>query len=388
MDKENPPALKLSPFIILCISFAFTFAGAGALQQFVVPVLRQRGWDELKSYLPLIVIYFSFAFFRFPSGIFVKSLGLKTSLILGSLTYALFPLAFLFDFPYPLILFIMFIWGLGAGIYWTAGTVAILIYSRKDRYGSRTGLLYTSLNVGFAIGIALLGSLHTMKGETSMYALAFSLSLLGSSLLLFLSSPPFQMETSTPGELFALAFGKKSRLAGFYLFVSALSLGIMFGSFGEWITSRYGITYLTFITFIGYAGRIFLAYPGGYISDKWGENIALMLSFLLSSLGLAISLIWTSPFTLSLSALTLGAQMSIVPIAATALIGRRFPSHLYHIASGAILAWNSLGVAISLLLGAFLQSIWKNLPSVLLLFAILFAICGIFSLRKEDEYGR
>jgi len=161
----------------------------------------------------------------------------------------------------------------------------------------------------------------------------------------------------------------------------------MFGSFGEWITSRYGITYLTFITFIGYAGRIFLAYPGGYISDKWGENIALMLSFLSSALGLAISLIWTSPLTLSLSALTLGAQMSIVPIAATALIGRRFPSHLYHIASGAILAWNSLGVAISLLLGAFLQSIWKNLPSVLLLFAILFAICGIFSLRKEDDYG-
>jgi len=384
MDRENPSALRVSLLILLCLSFAFTFAGAGALQQFVVPLLRQRGWTELKSYLPLIVIYFSFAFFRLFSGLYVKPLGLKASLLFGSFTYVLFPLAFLLNFPYPLLLFVMFLWGLGAAIYWTAGTVAILILAKEERYGSYSGLLYTSLNVGFAIGIAMLGLINTLKGEALMYTFAFSLSLLGTALIIIMPSLPFQMDTLPAKELFKLAFGKKSRLAGFYLFVSALTLGVMFGSFGEWISSRYGFTYLTTITFIGYAGRIFLAYPGGYISDKWGENIALMLSFLISALGLGLSLIWTSPLTLSLAALTLGAQMSVVPVVATAIIGRRFPPHIYHLASGAILAWNSLGVAIALLLGASLQSLWKNLPSVLLLFALIFAICAIISLKKED----
>lgn len=385
MDRENSFALRFPPFLLLCFSFAFTFAGAGALQQFVVPVLRQRGWTEFKSYLPLIVIYFSFALFRFLSGFPVKRLGLRASLLLGSLTYALFPLAFLLKFPYPLLLFVMFLWGLGAAIYWTAGTVATLGFSKKERYGSYSGLLYTFLNVGFAIGIGILGFINTLKGEIEMYLFAFSLSLLGSLLLIILPSPSLEMDTLPPKELLKLALGKASRPAGFYLFVSALALGIMFGSFGEWITSRYGFAYLTIITFIGYAGRIFLAYPGGYISDKWGENIALMLSFLISALGLGLTLAFTSPFTFAFAALTLGSQMSIVPIVATSLIGKRFPPHLYHFASGAILAWNSLGVAIALILGASLQSIWKSLPSVLFVFALLFAICGIFSLRKEEH---
>ncbi len=387
MDRENPFALKTLPLLILCFSFAFTFCGAGALQQFVIPMLRQRGWMEFRSYLPLIVIYFSFAFFRFFSGLFVKPLGLKTSLLLGSLTYVLFPSAFLFNFPYPLLLFIMFIWGWGAAIYWTAGTVVILTFSREERFGSYSGFLYTSLNVGFAIGVALLGALKALGGEILMFSVALFLSLVGTALFFLLPSPPIPMATLPPKRVANIAFGKAGRLAGFYLFISALALGVMFGSFGEWITTRYGFTYLTFITFIGYAGRIFLAYPGGYIADKWGENLTLTLAFLISAFGLGLALLWTSPFTLSFASLTLGSQMSIVPIVSTALIGRRFPPHIYHLASGAILAWNSLGVAIALLLSASLQSLWKNLPSVLLLFAILFAICAIFSLRKGDEYA-
>lgn len=385
MDKENSFTLKFFPFFILCLSFAFTFGGAGALQQFVVPLLRERGLTELKSYLPLIIIYFSFALFRFPSGLFVKSLGLKISLLLGSLTYVFFPSSFLFKLPYTSLLSVMFIWGIGAAIYWTAGTVAVLLFSTEEKYGSHTGVLYTSLNIGFATGVALLGFLNAIKGELYMFVLAFSLSLIGTALLLFLPLSTSKMETLSPVELFQLAFGKKGRLAGFYLFVSALALGIMFGSFGEWIAVRYGLAYLTTITFIGYAGRIFLAYPGGYLSDKWGENFALMLSFLSSALCLGTAILWTSPFTLALSSLALGSQMSMVPVVATAIIGRRFPPGLYHMASGAILAWNSLGVAISLLLGAFLQSLWKDLPSVLFIFVVLFTICGIFSLRKEDK---
>lgn len=384
MDKENSLTLRFSPFFILCLSFAFTFAGAGALQQFVVPILRQRGFTELKSYLPLMTIYFSFAFFRFLSGLLVKSIGLKTSLFIGTLTYILFPSAFLFNFPYAFLILVMFVWGLGAAIYWTSGTVAILLFSKADKYGSHTGILYTYLNVGFAIGVALLGFLNTIKGATTMFLLAFSLSLIGAYLILVLPLPPLRMKTSSPKELFKFAFAKESRLAGFYLFVSALALGIMFGSLGEWISHRYGFTHLTTITFIGYAGRIFLAYPGGYLSDKWGEKITLMLSFLISAFSLVLAVFFTHPLTLALTALTLGSQMSIVPVVATAIIGRKFPPSIYHLASGAILAWNSLGVAISLLLGACLQILWKDFSTVLLVFALLFFFCAIFSIRKEE----
>ncbi|MBC7327153.1 MFS transporter [bacterium] len=384
MARETSFTLRVPPFLVLCLSYALTFAGAGALQQFVVPIARQRGWEEMKSYLPLIIIYFSFAFFRFLSGLYVKKLGLKTSLLLGSFTYTLFPLAFLLNLPYPILLLIMFIWGWGAAVYWTAGTVALLFLSRDKRYGSYSGFLYTSLNIGFAIGVALLGLIHSKLGENKMFAISFSLSLFGTSLLLLLPELEAEMEIHPPSLLVKLAFGEKSRLPGFYLFVSALTLGIMFGSFGEWISSLYGISYMTTITFIGYAGRIFLSYPGGWIADKFGERFALMLSLLLSVLGLGTALLFPSFFTYSFCALMLGSQMSIVPITATSLIGRRFPPQIYHLASGAILAWNSLGVAIALLLSAILQNILQNLPSVLFFFTIIFSICTLISLKKED----
>ncbi len=380
MDREDTSPLSLSPFFLICLSYALTFAGAGALQQFIIPILRQKGFPELKSYLPLIVIYFSFAIFRFLSGLSLKRLGVKTSLLIGSLTYILFPLSLLLSFPYPLFLFSMFIWGWGAAIYWTAGTVSVLLLSKEERYGTFTGILYTSLQVGFAIGVAILGLSHSL-GETFMFALAFFLSILATVLLLPLPSLTLQMDSLAPSELFSLAFSRENRLSAFYLFVSAISLGIMFGSFGEWITKHYGFAYLSLITFIGYAGRIFFAYPGGYISDKLGENFALFLTFLISSIGLAIAALFSSPATLSLTALTLGSQMSIVPISATALIGREFPPRLYHLASGALLAWNSLGVAVALLLCALFESIWRNLPLVFSFFAIVFLICGIISFR-------
>jgi MFS family permease len=385
MVRENSPSLKISPFLVLSLSYALTFAGAGALQQFVIPILRQRGFEELSSYLPLIVIYSSFTFFRFFSGLFVKALGVKISLILGSLTYVLFPFALLFSLPYHAFLFLMFLWGWGAAIYWTAGTVAVLLLSQENKYGSYTGILYTWLQTGFAIGVAILGILHTIKGERNMFSFAFSLSLLGTILLFLLPGFPHKMESVRPKELFDIAFRKESRLPAFYLFISAISLGIMFGSFGEWITKHYNFAYLSLITFIGYAGRIFFAYPGGYVADKWGENMALFTAFLFSSIGLGITSFFSTPLTLSVAALSLGSQMSIVPISATAYIGRRFPKEIYHLASGALLAWNSLGVAVSLLICALLESLWKKLPLVFLLFAIVFFLCGILSLKRDNS---
>jgi MFS family permease len=113
--------------------------------------------------------------------------------------------------------------------------------------------------------------------------------------------------------------------------------------------------------------------------------MALFTAFLFSSIGLGITSFFSTPLTLSVAALSLGSQMSIVPISATAYIGRRFPKEIYHLASGALLAWNSLGVAVSLLICALLESLWKKLPLIFLLFAIIFFLCGILSLKRDNS---
>ncbi len=388
MVEGSPRSLRANNFLLICLSWAFIFLGAGALQQFVIPIARYKGWGEFQSYLPLVVIYFSFSLSRFLSGWQIAKLGVKPSLILGAFTYVLFPASFLFSFPYPLILLSMLLWGWGAGIFWTAGTVAILYLSRQGRYGSYSGILYTSLQVGFALGVITLGYLFHGWGENPTYSFAFLISLLGCLLLLLLAPFPSYSQTLGMKDLLHLLSHRRAKIAGLFLFLSAFSLGVMFGSFGEWVSAKYGFQLLALTTFVGYGGRIFLAYPMGYISDRWGEELAMGIGFLFSALGLFSCLLWHSPLSLFVASLALGTQTTTVPVAATSLIGNLFPSEQHHLASGALLSWNSLGIAIALLVSATLGRMLHNLELILLIFASIFLLCALLALLLPLGAGR
>ncbi len=386
---DSRKKIGLSDLWIISAAFFFIFMGTGAFQQYLIPVLSEKlGRSALACSWILATLYLSFLFWRILCGYTLKWLGDYWSLVLSSTTYTFFAVCALFSNSYSFLIIAAIIWGWGAASMWISASTQILDSSAKTKYGTSSGIFYTSSLLGQAIGVFLLGWLAGRYGNNGMLIRVIFITLAGNCILLGVPNRHIQRESSTVFKVFGVLKSHKSKILAFIQFTASFGFGIVMSSFGDLIKGLYGVALIGIITQGFYMTRLVSSSFSGWLSDRFGRYNILIFGFLLSALGVALAIFVRTPWMLFISAATFGLQTGIVLVVVMAVIGDSAASQRRHLVFGAIYMWRDLGVAISILSGMYLNAYTKNYSAGFGVFAILFLICAVlvFNMRKyQDE---
>ena len=373
---------------ILSLAFFFLFMGA-SFQQFLRPYLQETtSWGTMKISAILITLYAVFMVWRIFIQYSIRWLGDYLSIVIGSLTYSGFALTLYLTKQYPLLIIAVVVWGWGGASLWITSSTQVLDAVRESRYGKATGIFYAATQLGFAVGVMMLGRMKERFGIDAVPLAALAAMIIGNFVMLFVPRNRVQRETGVRA-IFAIMRTTKARIVSFFLFSSSLGFGFLLGAFtGVAEAKEQSFVYLANAAVLFPLTRFVVSFTGGFISDKLGRAKTLVLPFVVSSLGLFLAGMWSNMFTIGISALGLGLLGGLVPVAATAMIGDSATRERRHLAFGALFFWRDLGVVFSLFLGQFLLARLGDFRLCFFVFACIFVLCAFLSLilvRQEAE---
>jgi len=383
MDTEEKKFLS-ADLVILSSSFLLIFMGAGAFQQFMIPMLSERlGKTALESSWILAALYLSFLWWRVACSYTLKWLGDYWSLILGSLIYTIFPLAVLFTRSYALLLVLAIAWGWGAASIWISASTRVLDSSSSKKYGISSGTFYTAAQLGQAIGVILLERIIRTGGENGMLFWVFLITAAGNAMLFMLPAKTVVREQPKLAKVFGVLKSGRNKAVAFMQFASSFGFGVMMSSFADMVRSYYGILLVGTATIWFYVVRLFSSSFLGWLSDRWGRERILFLGFLLSAVGFTVVVFNHSLPAMYLEAGLLGFQFGTVPVAVMAMIGDETKPEERHLVFGGMFLWRDLGVAVAIISGMYINAFTRNYSVSFAIFAALFFVCAFLALRMK-----
>ena len=384
----NISLAKNKNLLLTSIAFFFIFMGAGAFQQFVVSYLGSLGWSTLKAASILAVVYSSFMFCRFLAPYTLWYFKDYLAALIGGITYGLFVLAVFLLPSYPALIIFALVWGWGASIFWTAGSTLILDEGdRTKSYGSYMSVFYSSTHLGFLIGVLALGAILSRYGYRPLFTFSLASTLLGILILVPVSRKRSEREKPKINKIIEVLSVPKAGIIGFFLLGSNIGFGLLLSVYGQFVTQVRGADYLHTVTSFFYLARMFASLLSGSISDRVGRHRVFLVSYLLSTLGLATAALWPTITGLTVSAMALGILAGAVPTLATASIGDSSSKGRRHIAVGAIFVWRDLGIVAAIMLGQII-GINLGLRATFAIFAGIFALSALLSIdlgRRIEE---
>lgn len=371
---------------VLSIAFFFMFLGS-SFQQFLIPYLQgTTSWGAMKCSGILMMVYASFLVWRVLVVYSIPFLGDYLSILLGSVTYTGFVAVLYLSKQYPILMLAAFVWGWGAASMWIVSSTQVLDAARESKYGMASGIFYAATHAGFALGVLILGRMGQRFGNGAILLTAMSAMFIGNLVMILVPKRRVKRENDIK-IIFSMMKTSKVRIVGFFLFASSLGFGFLLGSFTG-MAKEHNMVYLANSAFFFPLARFVLSFSGGLISDKLGRAMTLFLSFIISALGLLIAGLWSNIITMAFSAFSLGLQGGLVPVAANAIIGDSATPERRHLAFGALFVWRDLGVAFSVFLSQYLRVIFGGFKPTFLVFAGIFALCGLLSIilvKRETE---
>ena len=315
--------------LVLSGAFFFVFLGPGAIQQHLDKIIGP------KRFYVLATLYISLCFWRVFVGVTMRALGDRLSELLGAATYVAFVATLWFSTSWAAVILAAAVWGWGAASLWITSQAQLL--DATQRYGASSGLFYSLLTAGHAVGVGLLALIAASwsPAETASWALSdvllatcFVLGLPGLALLCL------ARRRGAPRQAFSLAaFWKIARqrpivLIGIIQLCSSLSYGILLVAF--------------------YVARVALCFPAGALADRIGKARVLKLSFLMAAAGILVAALWRSRpgVSLSICAAAMAAQSALTASNAMALMGDVAKPAARHMAlgrcsSGGTSGWSS-----------------------------------------------
>ncbi|MEK6645860.1 MAG: MFS transporter [Candidatus Firestonebacteria bacterium] len=380
---------KIINFSIFSFAYFFILSSTGAFQQFLIPYLINNiKLSAEQASLILAVVYFSFFAFRILISYLIYYLGDYWALFLGGLTYFIFTVSLLFVGNFWGLMFMAIIWGLGAALMWTTSTTLLLdMGDLKKEHGFLMSLFYGAGRFGFAIGIIFIGILIAYIGIRKTIAVNSIITGIGVLSFLFLSNTDkSQREKPDIKKIFEIIISPQAVTVGLVLFFSSISFGLCLGFFSKYISIKYGIANIAGITIFFHLMRAFLTTFSSLIADRFRKNTILYVSFIFSAIGLIFCVLLQGVIGLIVGLFLLSFTAIIEPIS-IAIIGEISESKNRHLAIGSIFAWRDLGIALSIVMAQFFESIFKNMEISLLLFSMLFILCAILS-RRAKEFKR
>lgn len=367
---------------LLSGAFFLVFLGMGAFQQFVSPyLLKTHHLGATTSNAVLATVYLvAFGCLTF-STYSIAALGEYTALVLGTLCYGLFGVVALITGNVVVLVLAAALWGWGASVLWPAGTALALDLAGAGMYGRFSGMLYTGVYIGQALGVLLLGALEASLGPWVMAACAVALTLLGTSAALFL--PRRRHARSVPKVLNPLSVlaAPETRTAALILLLSSSGFGLLLGVFGQVVAAIYGLAAVGWLTGAFYVARIPAGSGGGWLVDRLGRRPVLSGVFLASAVALLLAALLHHPVLLAFCAAALGVQAAVVPVGLMSWVGDRAAAADRPSTFAAVQLWFNVGTGLSILGGHSLLALLGGWQGSFVFFAALFLACTVLAGR-------
>jgi len=347
--------------LLIAAVFFCTFAGAGAVQPYVVPLLECEGGDVGRGSLVLAAVYLTFALARQFVALVVPRLGMSRGVRIGSIGYALFVLALLACRSFGLLLAASVVWGLTASLFWGCTSMRVLELAQDRRYGKAAGRLYFATRAGMIVGVLAQGWLHRsgVAGRAAyLHLLLWAVTASTLAAALTLGLPPAQDErlVSTPPQYRRWLTDRRMLTVVFCLTMSALAYGLCLRQLNTQIEAHIGASNIGLVLMPFYVMQALVSMLSGSLSDRFGREPVWCVGFLLGAAGTFLGAAGGHWVAFMVSAGLLGCMFGTIPTVALAWIGdlttkeNRLPLH------GFLFGWRDIGVAIPLLAGAWFQN--------------------------------
>ncbi|MCK4245323.1 MAG: MFS transporter, partial [Candidatus Omnitrophica bacterium] len=364
---------------ILSFSFFFVFLGAGSLQPYLNPYLKETcNLSFLQTSLILTLVYLMMGITRFFVGYLVSIFGLYFSLIFGAITYSLFVIVMGYcTMFFPFLLFASLLWGMGAALFWTGSESHILNTTPVEKYGAAIGTLRLFTHLGLIAGFFLLGQALLNYGYSGLFYLATGATALGSLAVLFIAKENISYPKLHLKRIFELM--RALKLISLSLFVAGFAYGIILNLLNFFVKDNFGMRMLNRTLIFYYFSAGIFSLLGGFISDRIGRSITFTFAFLAGTLGLAVLFLFKNIWGVFLCSFLLGMQFGTILTVAAAWLGDMVASEERPTALGLLFSWASLGVAFSIILSGLLSQGGIPFDKVLLTFAAIFFLLFLLS---------
>ncbi|MCU4926495.1 MFS transporter [Halobacteria archaeon AArc-dxtr1] len=329
---ETPDRLGRAEYLVIGSVIASTFFvgfGGGVIFPILPNLGAVLGISPLMVGLILSANRFSRLLANAPAGSLVDRIGTRTPFVVGMLVQALATLGYVVAYVAPLpeawFLLARIGWGLGSAlVFATAYTIAADVSPRGSR-GTSMGLIRGGIIFGFPSGLVLGGIvsevadgvLADLPGDVVAFVLATAFALVAVALAYATvpethvegapnrSVSPWEIDRSVPTLTvglvnFTVLFAYIGALfATLVLFLGALDVGV----FGFDAQGSSGI--FMAVTVVAAAVCMLV---GGYLSDRRGSRVAILLAFIgVSSVGFLLLSTADSVATLTLACVLIGA---------------------------------------------------------------------------------
>ncbi len=364
-------------------AFFLVFAGGGAFQQFVGPYLLATYHLGIDASSAALATVYLVAFVCLTVTTYsLTALGEYLALVLGTVAYGLFGLVSLLTGNVAALIVAAAVWGWGASVLWTAGAAMTLDAAGSGHYGRASGLLYSSVFVGQALGVFLLGTLVRLTSPRIMVICVVGVTLLGT--LMALSLPRRRSRVRTRPRLLnplAVLATPTTRLAALILLLSSSGFGLLLGVFGNIVGTTYGVAAVGWITACFYVARIPAGSGGGRLIDRLGRRPVLCTAFLASATALLLAVFVHHPAVFALCATMLGVQAAVVPVGLTSWVGDRAAAEDRPSTYAAIQLWSNVGTGLAILGGSRLLSVLGGWQGSFVCFAAIYLVCMVIASR-------
>ncbi len=361
----------------ISLGFFFIFFGFDASQQYLIPLLKLEGKEEM-AFTSLLLIYGAFLLSGLIAPNLIPKLGLKKSLFLGSAAYVLFILS-LTTLHEPIIYASAIIVGIGAGFLWNASGQIIAAASGAHTLGSNLGLQYSSLLLGAMAGVgtgALLVSRISFEGLFLFFALAAGL---GSLFLLQVEDlPPTQPDRKWR---IGYVFHKKFLLLFPLVFAGYFLIAHTFTAINLVILNLFGLTWVgilsTMLKITIVAGALVI----GKISDIYQKEKILYVLLLTAIIGIALFLLGKTVIVFALGIIFIGLFISSVYPLTLSLLKEASSKEEFQFALGSFHVYLTIAVLSSIGLSSAIDPKLSFAPALL---AIVLAFPALQLFKKQN----
>ncbi len=364
-------------------AFFLVFAGGGAFQQFIGPYLLTTYHLGIDASSAALATVYLVAFVCLTVTTYsLAALGEYLALVLGTVAYGLFGLVALLTGNVAALIGAAAVWGWGASVLWTAGAAMTLDAAGSGRYGRASGLLYSFVFVGQALGVFLLGTLVRLASPRIMVICVVGVTGLGTLMALSLPRQRFRAQARARPRLLnplAVLATPTTRLAALILLLSSSGFGLLLGVFGTIVGTTYGVAAVGPITACFYVARIPAGSGGGRLIDRLGRRPVLGAAFLASATALLLAVFVHHPVVFSLCAAMLGVQAAVVPVGLTSWVGDRAAAEDRPSTYAAIQLWSNVGTGLAILGGSRLLSVLGGWQGSFTFFAAIYLVCMVIA---------
>ena len=182
-----------------------------------------------------------------------------------------------------------------------------------------------------------------------------------------------------------IATSSEGRIVIILQAVSAIGFGLVLVPLSENIMASIGVSGL--VLAVGYpAARFLVALVGGWLSDHLGRRATLAGSFFLAGVGLGwTALMPSSPVALSVGIFAIGLLGGLVPTLAMAYVGDVAHPATRLMVHSTLFTGRDVGVAGAMLVGQILRVELGGFGAMFGVFAALFLVCGMWSIRLSPR---